>query len=236
MAALKEMIPNVSAAGILNGMIWFLVGILVVGIVGVLTWYFVQKRKYRDFRVEIFDKDANGNVYKKLDRGGIFLDKKSGYKLLWLEKAKAGLDPNDPPYVSHLDKRGRLIRTVYVRKDGEGNYRYISITLGEKISASVKEEDLNNAHQEMSKIRRTYDKKSWLDKYGAIATWVIVIVCSMILVLSIFNKFTVMKEISENTLRVTELQTQITGQLLNLTNMTQRQEAGYEGIIRPTGT
>jgi hypothetical protein len=231
---LGGMMPNISTTGILNGLMWFLIGALILGTLGFITWYIVKKKKYNEFLVEILDKDSNGNVYKTYDRAGVFLDKKTGYRLLFLEKAKIGLNPNKIPYISHKTKKGKLVKTVYLRRIGVNNYVFIDLKLGETIKFTIGEEDLNNAAQEMNKIRRTYDKKSWLDKLLAPMIFIVTIMIVMIIIISLFNKFGILETVSTNMLEVTEAQAEITALLLEITNSTIQQEQGYATIITPS--
>ena len=235
---LSGMMPNVSMSAVLNGIMWFMIGAVIVGILGLVTWYLVRKKKYGMYRVEVFDKDSNGNVYKTYDRAGIFLDKRTGYRLLFLEKAKVGMNPNNVPYVSHLDKKKRIVKTVYLRRIGVNNYVFISVDLLGMPKFTMGEEDFNNAAQEMSKIRRTYDKKSWLDKFLAPILFIASILIIMIILLSLFNKFSVIDDASKNLVEVSKMQLQITGLLFNISNSTQL----YTGpmipttIIKPSGS
>lgn len=216
-SVITNALPKVSTAGILNGILITLVVIIAIGIIAYLFWYYTKKKKYGQFRIEILDKDSNGNVYKTYDRGGVFLDKTTGLKLLYIEKAKVGLDPNNPPYVSHKDKKGRLVKTIYLRRIGVNNYVYVDVKLGKSVEITVGEEDLNNAHSEMHKIRRIYNKESWISKYAPYITFIITIMIVMIILISLFNKFAVIKDVSDNLLKISETQLQITGQLRNLT-------------------
>ena len=230
------MMPNVSMSGILNGLLWFLVGIIIVGVFGFVTWYIMKKKKYTEYLVEILDKDSNGNVYKTYDRAGVYLDKKTGFRLLFLEKAKIGMNPNKIPYISHKTKKGKLVKTVYLRRIGVNNYVFIDMKLGDTVKFTVGEEDLNNAAQEMNKIRRTYDKKSWLDKILAPMIFVITCIIVMIILISLFNKFAAIKETANLMLQVTEKQEKMLGWIVDMENSTRQQEQGYATIIKPSGT
>ena len=233
---LSGMTSGVSMSGLLNGLKWFLIIVLVAGLIGYITYYFLSKKKYKEYRVEILDKDSNDNVYKTFDKGGVFLDKKTGNRLLFIEKAKVGLNPNNIPYISTIDNKGRLIKTVTLRRIGVNNYVFVHVSLGDKIAVTIGEEDLNNAAQEMNKIRRTYDKKSWLDKLLAPIIFIVTIMIIMIILLTLFNKFAIIKDVSSNMLEITKEQKIITGYLLNMTNQTIQENKGYATIIKPSGT
>lgn len=236
-SGLAAVMPKVSGGEILNGIMWFLIAVIIVGTIAFITYYYMRKKKYGQYRVEIFDRDTNGNVYKTYDRAGIFLDKKTGYRLLFVEKAKVGMNPNSPPYVSHIDKKKRLIKTIYLRRIGVNNYVYIEVDLTGKPQFTMGEEDFNNAAQEMAKIRRSYDKKSWLDKYGALAAIMTISLIILIMMLSLFNKFGVLGEVSKNLLLVSENQERITELQYNMTVRTGTSISSEPiTIITPGGT
>lgn len=195
---LSGLIPQLSATQIINTIFYIILGILFIGGLGFGLWYMLYKRKYSQFRIEIFDKDSNGKTYKTYDRGGVFLKKDTGFRLLFLERAKVGLNPNNIPYVSTLDRKGRVIKTVYLQRIGVNNYRFINFEIGENPQISVGEEDLNNAHQEMVKIRRSFNKESWLSKLAPYMLFIISILVTMIVLISLFNKMEVIKDAAKS--------------------------------------
>jgi hypothetical protein len=126
-------------------------------------------------------------------------------------------------------------KIVTVRRIGVNNYIYVSMTLGETVEVTIGEEDLNNAAQEMNKIRKTYDKKSWLDQYLAPILFIVSILIIGIVLISLFNKFGVIQEASNNMVKVSEKQLEITQLLFNLTNSTQQMSnQAVATIIRPS--
>jgi uncharacterized membrane protein len=218
------MLPKVSTQGLISGVMWFLIGTLIVGVLAFVIWYNIKKKKYSQYKVEIFDRDSNGNVYKEYDRAGVFLDKKTNLRLLFLEKYKSGLNPNNIPYVSSLIIGGKLfkhketIRTIYLRRIGVNNYVFCNVTVGtEGLKISVGEEDLNNAAQEMTKIRHMYNKESWLSKFAPYIMFVISMLLLMIVIISLSNKLAAVKDVAANMLRVAELNQKSTELLYNLT-------------------
>jgi len=212
-----NLVPKVDAGSLINGISIFLMVFIALATLGFILWYYLRKKKYNQYTVRILDKDSNGKSYERPDRAGVFLDKKTGFKLLWLEKEKIGMNPNNIPYISRLDKKGRIIKIVTLRKIGVNNYVYIDIKVGETVEISVGEEDLNNATQEMVKIRRTFNKESWLSKLAPYMMFIITVLITMIILISLFNKFTVLEEVSKNMKEVTENQYKITTLMYNLT-------------------
>ena len=84
---LSGMIPKVSVTQILNWVMIGLVVIIAVAIIGYTIWYLMKRKKYSEFIVRILEEDSHGNIHETGDRAGIFLDKHTGFKLFFLEKA-----------------------------------------------------------------------------------------------------------------------------------------------------
>lgn len=218
------MIPQVSGAQILSTILYGLIVILAVGMLAFLTWHLLHKNKYSEFYCRILEEDSSGNVHESYDRAGIFLDKSTGFRLFFLEKAKKGLNPNKVPYISAKVKKGLifkkmvLIKIVTLRKIGVSNYVFVHPKLSaEGIQFTQGEEDMNWGAQELEKIRRTFGKESLWSKLAPYIMFIITIVVVMIILISLFNKFTLLKEVSDNMLKISENQERIAGIMLNTT-------------------
>lgn len=225
-----SLIPKINTAATLNTVMMVGIGILIIGTMIFLAWYYMKEKKYKQYVIRVLDKDSNGKPYEWGDKGGVFLDKKTGFRLLFLKKAKVGLNPNKIPYISKLDAKGRIIKIVTVRRIGVNNYVYVDINLEGEVKYSVGEEDLNNAHLEMTKIRRSYNKESWLNKLAPYIMFIVTILIVMIILISLFNKMGVVEEASKNLLTVSENNAKTTELLFNLTA---RQQATTMPIITP---
>jgi hypothetical protein len=217
-SGLSALIPNISTSGILSGIMQGLIyGVILIIIIFIVIWWW-KKRRYGQYKIVIWEKDSTGNTHEIYDRAGIFLDKKTGFKLLFLEKMRKGLNPNNVPYVTSKDKKGRLIKTVYLRKTGVSNYVFCHVKIDDEGAIfKVGEEDVNWAAQDIETIRRTFNKESWLTKLAPYIMFVVTVMIIMIILLSLFNKFESMEKMSENMLKVTEKQLEITGLLGNMT-------------------
>jgi hypothetical protein len=236
MANLGITMPSVSTAGIISFALWTLIILLVVGIGILLGWRWWKARRYRDYNVVIWEKDSTGHTHEYYDKGGIFLDKKTGYRLLFLQRLKKGLNPNNVPYITSKDKKGRLIKTIYLRKIGESNYVFCKVEIkedGTRITSG--EEDVNWLYQEMQKVKNTFGIENFWQKNSAIIMWVITMVLVLVLVLSLFNKFTILKDIAEKLDEASEKQLEITTLMYNISQSNNLRPAGSP-IIVPGGT
>ena len=228
----SSLIPKVSMAGVLN---WVFIGLMIVlAIFGVwfVWWYTNKKKKYGQYRIEILDKDSNGNVYKTYDNAGVFLNKQTDMRLLWIEKAKIGMNPNNIPYISTISKKGKIIKTVTLRKIGVNNYVYVTMVLGEKVLMTMGEEDINNSASEMRKVRQLTNKENWMTKLAPYILFILTILAVMIVLISLFNKFEVLKQVSANMETITEKQFEITDLLRNMTVINQQAPIITGGVIR----
>jgi hypothetical protein len=214
---LTGLVPKVNTTALLQGIMVFLIIVIALGCVGYYLWYTFKKKKYNQYRIIIWEKDSTGNTQEDYDRAGVFLDKKTGFKLLFLEKRKIGLNPNNIPYVTAKDKKGKLVKTVYLRKIGISNYVFCHVKLAEDgMMFTVGEEDANWLEQEMEKIRRTFGTESMWSKIAPYLMFVISMMLLMIVLISLFNKFGVIKDASDNMVKVSEKQLEITGLLFNM--------------------
>jgi len=215
---LTGFIPNWTQAQILNGILITTLVIGGLGGLGVFLYWFIKKKKYNQFKIVIWEKDSTGNTHEYYDKGGVFLDKATGFKLLFLEKMKTGLNPNNIPYVTSKDKKGKLVKTVYLRRTGVSNFVFCHVKIGDDgVLFTVGEEDANWMQQEMEKIRRTFGNESWLQKFAPYIMFIITIMIVMIILISLFNKFEVLKTVSDNMLKISQEQGEITRLMYNMT-------------------
>ncbi len=194
---INEMIPSVSTGGLLKGIFIFLVVILVMAIIGAWLFLYFRNRKFKEFKIVILEKDSTGNVREYYDKGGVFLNKQSQLKLLFLQKIKKGLNPNNIPYVTAVDKKGRLIKTVYLLRTGVSNYRYVHVRIeNDVLKFTVGEEDVNWAAQDYEIVTKTFQKEGFWAKYGGYVLFIVTIVIIMVIIISLFNKFEILKDVA----------------------------------------
>lgn len=217
----KGLMPNITANGLLHGLMIFCIAVIIMAAIGWLIIYIVKIRKYREFKAVIWERDSTGNVHESYDRGGIFVDKGTGLKLLFFSKIRKGLNPNSVPFVTAKDKKGRLIKIVYLRRVGVSNYVFCHVKVTETGTViKVGEEDINWATQDIIKVRRSFLKEGWLQKFAPYIAFIITILVVMIILISLFNKMGVIEKASDNMVIISEKQLEITQTLLNLTEKT----------------
>jgi hypothetical protein len=83
LAQAKGMAGNLGTAAIILG-----ITLVVLLIIGVCLWLWFRRKRYSQFKVVLFEKDGFGQWNYKIDRAGIFLDRRTNNKRLFLEKGR----------------------------------------------------------------------------------------------------------------------------------------------------
>lgn len=224
---LSSMVPKVSSAGIISTIVWVFFAVIVF--VCIILWIYIhfQKKKFAEYRIVIYEKDSTGNTHEYYDQGGIFINKKTGLKLLWLKRFKKGLDPNKVPYVTAKDGKGRLVKTVYLIRTGVSNFRFLHVKIEGTIPKfTIGEEDINWASQELEAVKKTYLKKNLLEQLLPIAVFIIIAIIIMIILITLFGKIGIIKEATANLERTSANQIIINEQLKNITEQWTRISGG----------
>lgn len=125
--------------------------VAIVGLVVAATIAVLHFKRYKQFKCVIWEKDTFGQLQEGYDEAGIFVDRKTKNKRLFLRKNKVGLNPDTIPYI-----RGTKRKTIYFYKTGLKNFHFINVGLGEPaVTLTVGEEDVNwsiNAYERQKKM------------------------------------------------------------------------------------
>lgn len=144
-----------SLAGMGSGALNFLVMIILIIIVGaIIAAFFIllnRSQRYKEFKVVIWHWDGFGQFSEKYDKAGIFVDKRTKNKRLFLQKNNVGLTPDNIPYLPS----GKT-KVVYLLQVGLKNFRFIKPNISKKgLDFTVGEEDVNwglNAYERGKKL------------------------------------------------------------------------------------
>lgn len=110
-------------------------GCIVIGIV----WLWIRKKKFNQYDCIIWKKDAFDKVEEIEDKGGVFIDKATNYKRLFLKKSSVSLSADNIPFI----RRGRK-KVIYLEQFGLKNFRFLKPTVVEgNVAIDVGEEDVN---------------------------------------------------------------------------------------------
>jgi hypothetical protein len=146
-------------SGVGGGLSNFVIGagvvVVTLLVVGGMTWWYINRRKYQEFVIAIYYKDGFGQWRLKYDDGGVFEDRKTHNRLLFLKKHHVGLTANNIPYIQN-DKNKKI---VYLLQTGQKNFKYIHINVADDdFKFTFGEEDLNwglNAYEKQKKLGQT---------------------------------------------------------------------------------
>lgn len=157
--------------------------VFVAGFFALLTWLYIKWKQYQQFDIIIWQNDGLGQLNVKYDRGGIFVDKKTKNKRLFLRKHKVGLDPDNIPYMP--SPKGK--KTVMLLQTGLKNFKYIKPKVSHDVMGfTVGEEDVNwaiNAYERQKKIFA----QSWLAQYMPFIALAFVSIIILILFINLFK-------------------------------------------------
>ena len=148
MTNLNSILPSIGDS-IVNGLY---IGGAFLGVY--LAFFFIRRTKKYNYTVRIFNKDATGNIVQLPDdKGGIFLDRKTQYRLFMLKRNKFGLDPDEIPYI--LTSRGSKL--VYLIQTGLKNFQFMRPVISDNpgLVFNVQDEDIAwglNAYERQKKI------------------------------------------------------------------------------------
>ena len=90
LSGLGPMFSSVSSLMMIG--VLFLISLILLGVIGgFFYWMMLQRKRYGEFVVEIYGRDALGNPVVIMDNAGVFVNRKTGNKRLYLKKAKISL-------------------------------------------------------------------------------------------------------------------------------------------------
>ena len=183
-------VANVAGGALNIGVILVVIVFVAIVIFGLII-LLMQSKKYSKFRIVIWGVNGFGQLVQEFDDGGIFVDKKTGNKRLFLKANKVGLDPDNIPYISSKGKD-----FVFLFRTGLKNFRYIKPKIQDNdFGFSVGEEDVNWALNTYERQKAMIGKKTWLDYLPFIILAVVSIVI-LILFIFLFKKFDVLADIA----------------------------------------
>lgn len=179
--------------------VWLAVILIGGAIVTVLALLYLNSKKYSQFVVRILERDGFGNVRESFDRAGVFVNKKTNNKRLFLQRNRVGLDCNDIPYIPSIGKNGKEIKTITLIKLGSKNYKIIrpDITDAGVLNYTVHEEDVNWALNEFDAAKKTFGQGSLIQYLPYIA---LIVVCVIIMIIFIyfFKSFDVLGQVAQS--------------------------------------
>jgi uncharacterized membrane protein len=169
------------------------------GIVGLITWAILNRKKYKQFKCVIWERDGFGQLKQGYDDAGIFVDRKTKNKRLFLKKNKVGLNPDVIPYL-----QSQKLKTIYLYRTGLKNFHFIKVGIQDpKITLTVGEEDVNWAINSYERAKKVLANSIWMQilPYAVIAVVSMVI---MVIFIFFFKEFGTLRDMSANFAKAAE--------------------------------
>jgi len=163
--------------------LWIFIIIVLVGsVAGFLIWWVMRKAYSK--QIWIFGKVAGVPMLKSIDKAKLVAFGMAGDKLIYLRKSKKYLSP---PQI----QMGKDIYWYYEREDGE----FINFSLDDlddilkKAGCYYVDTDMRMQRLGIEKnLRDRLDKKSWLEKYGALVGGIIFMIMVTVCLVVLFSK------------------------------------------------
>jgi len=176
---------------VLNVGILILAIIIVGALIIVGLWAYFKWKRYKDFKVVIYDQ---GKITETYDKAGIFVDNKTKNKRFFLKKANVGLDPDNVPY--KMGTKGEKI--VYLLQTGLKNFQYLDIDVTESdININVGEEDVNWAVNSYERQKKLFSKNLLMELMPFLLIAFVSIII-LIIFIYFFKDFSVLKDVAIN--------------------------------------
>lgn len=178
-------------------MVASIAGVVVFVVVGFKA-YSAWKR-FNQYVVRIWEKDGFGQVNEHKDVAGVFVDKDTGDKRLWLRKSQVGLSPDNIPYLP----MGRQ-KVVMLLKVGLKNFLFIRPVVSTTgLELMVGEEDVNWAVHTYEKQKKMFIMETLMPYLPFIALGFVTIVILLIFIY-FFREFDTLGKVATQLARAAE--------------------------------
>lgn len=173
-----------------------LIGFLLIVVVAfsalaVILWK--RNKRYSEYKVIIWFRDGFGQLQQTFDSGGVFVDKKTSNKRLFLRRNNVGLSPDNIPFLT--DPKGK--RYVFLYQRGLKNFLYLRPNVrAEGVSIEVGEEDVNWAVNAYERQKKLFSSNMLL-QYMPFIALVFVSIIILIVFIYFFKDFHVLADVAK---------------------------------------
>lgn len=177
----------------LNGFVLIAFIVVVCALIGFGAWAYYREKRFKEYTVIVWFRDALGNTHQSVDYGGVFLDKKTNNKRLFLKFANVGLSADEIPFIPGAQGK----RYVYVYRKGLKNFFYLKPQLDlAGVSINVGEEDVNWAVNSYERAKKLF-AASTLMQYLPFILLAFVSIIILVMFIYFFKDFKYIKEAAE---------------------------------------
>lgn len=177
--------------GIVGFGVILIVLVIVAAFTGIAAYFFIQWKKYQEYKIVIWERDGLGNIRQYSDSAGIFVDKKTNNKRLFLKKSSVGLEPDNVPYVLVANKK-----TIYLVRRGLKNFQFIKPVIKEDdFHFKVTEEDVNWAINAYERQKKIFQSNAFL-QYLPFIMLAFVSIIILVIFIYFFKEFSTLKDVA----------------------------------------
>ena len=180
-------------SGALNILLIGFLAIIVISVIVLALVVWKRNKLYSEYKAIIWYRDGFGQLQQQHDTGGVFVDRKTQNKRLFLRKANVGLSPDEIPFLS--GPKG--VKYVYLYQRGLKNFLYLRPDVNmDSVAMEVGEEDVNwaiNAYERQKKLFQSNMLLQYMPFIALAFTSIII----LIVFIYFFKDFDVLKEMAE---------------------------------------
>lgn len=184
----NQMFGGLSALGkmVMSTVLIIILVIAVSGMIIAIVYFMRKAKRFNQFIVRIWERDGAGNLVElPSDQGGIFVDGRTKFKLLFLRRNRVGMNPSNIPYV--LKTNGKKVVNLF--KKGEKSFSYMRMVPNvSHFDLQVEEEDVNHAIQDYERDKKILLNGFW-EKYKDMIAFGMFIFVVLILFIFLFQQF-----------------------------------------------
>lgn len=180
--------------GALNGTVVIVFIVVVVGLIGVVFLISQQRKRYKEYTCIVWFRDGFGQMQQTIDHAGVFIDKKTNNKRLFMQKANVGLSPDEIPFLPGVNGQ----RYVYLYRKGLKNFFFIRPDVRlDGMTLKVGEEDVNWAVNSYERAKKLFSA-STLMQYLPFIALAFVSIIILIMFIYFFKDFKVLGEMAKS--------------------------------------
>lgn len=179
--------------GALNVLLIGFLLIFVAALAGLLVFIWQRRKRYSEYTAIIWFRDGFNQLQQRHDKGGVFVDRKTLNKRLFLRRANVGLSPDNIPFLT--GPKGK--KFVYLYQRGLKNFLYLRPNVhAETVSIQVGEEDVNWAINAYERQKKLFSGNLLLQYMPFIALAFVSIII-LIVFIYFFKDFSVLADVAE---------------------------------------
>lgn len=192
--ALEVDVAQQALGGILLWFVNFILIILFVVFVIGIIFVIMKMGRYSQYKITVFQRLNNNQLYIRHTTGGVFTDKKTKRKQLFIKGNRGAMNPDDIPIIPGTKGKKHIL----ILQTGDKSYRYIKPSIENlDLRIEVGEEDVNWAIQDYEKAKSSYWENTLL-QYIPFITQMVVSIVVLVMFIYLVNKLDVFVDVASS--------------------------------------